>query len=518
MSTPTRWDVVVVVPPLSPSDTNPPLGPYLLKTCAEKTGLRLDVADLSVRHLNRFKSLASVRTTNVLGDQDKDRLATHAARDHFLAICPLRAEPTLHLPDGANPILGMHYAFESVERAIAMACEPNSYCRRLVEEDFFVTYSAAPRIVGISIMGPPQVFMALVIARLVKQRWPGTQVIAGGSHITLLADEIAHDARYGGDIDLFMPGHCETEFVNLIHHLLQHGKLPEGIGFRAGAGRSVSCNKPVTPTVKGRARVPISGFEYAPSIDRDALRLYDPARVTIPMQLTRGCSYGRCSYCTYPAVETSVDIKPDWDRVNVTMLQLIEETSIRRFSFKDSLFTVPNLCSLAELVKTQNRGVTWSATTLLSRALTPEVLKQLHDGGCDTLEFGLEANDPAGQLLFGKPLDMDMCEQVIANTASVGIAVVINQILGWPGQSLASAQRQLAWYESLRVRWPAHIHASFNFLEVNRGSPMAREPAKYGIALGGFAPWSFSADWNAPEWCTSFTLPATTNSVCDASS
>jgi radical SAM superfamily enzyme YgiQ (UPF0313 family) len=517
MSTPTRWDVVVVVPPLSPSDTNPPLGPYLLKTCAEKAGVRLDVADLSVRHLNRFRSRSSVRTTNVLGDQDKDRSATHAARNHFLAICLLRFEPTRHLPDGANPILGMNYAFESIERAVAMACEPNSDCRRLVEEELFVNYRAAPRIVGISIMGPPQVFMALVIARLVKQRWPGTQVIAGGSHITLLADEIAHDARFGADIDLFMPGHCETEFVNLIHHFLQHGKLPEGIGFRAGAGRPVSCNKPVTPTVKGRARLPISEFEYAPSIDRHALGLYDPARVTIPMQLTRGCSYGRCSYCTYPKVESSVDIEPDWDRVKASMLQLIKETGIRRFSFKDSFFTVPNLRGLAELVKAQDKGVTWSATTLLNAALTPQVLKQLHDGGCKTLEFGLETNDPDGQQLFGKLLDMRMCEQVISNAASVGIAVVINQILGWPGQSLASAQRQLAWYESLKRRWPGHIYASFNFLEVNRGSPMANDPAKYGITLGGFAPWSFSADWNTPSWCTSFALPTTTNTVCDAS-
>ncbi|MBX3408165.1 MAG: hypothetical protein KF869_15540 [Phycisphaeraceae bacterium] len=138
-------------------------------------------------------------------------------------------------------------------------------------------------------------------------------------------------------------------------------------------------------------------------------------------------------------------------------------------------------------------------------------------GGCRTLEFGLETIDPLGQAIFGKPLDVTMCEQVIAAATDAGIAVVINQILGWPGQTLASAERQLAWYESLRSRAPDHIHASFNYLEVNRGSPMAKDPDKYGIVLGGISPWGFSADWNAPTWRSSITLPTTMGTVCTAS-
>jgi hypothetical protein len=510
-------DVIVVVPPLSPSDTNPPLGPYLLKACAEKAGIRLDVADLNVQHLNRFKNHTSAQTTRVLGDQDKDRSATHAARHHFRAICPLVTAPTLHLPDSADPILGMHYSFESIESAVAAACEPTSECWRLIEEDLFARYPVPPRVLGLSIMGPPQVFLALVVARLVKQRWPCTRVVAGGSHVTLLADDIAADSRYGGDIDIYMPGHCETQFVELLKLILRNGVVPPGIGFRAGGGRLESCARPITPSVKGRLRVGTSTFEYAPSLDRQALYLYDPDRVTLPMQLTRGCVFGKCSYCTYPAVEPSVDIEPDWARATTAIAQLIAATGVRRFSFKDSLFTVKNLRTLARVLADRDLGITWSATTLLSAALTAGVLQELHRSGCRTLEFGLETIDPLGQALFRKPLDLDMCEQVISAAADAGIAVVINQILGWPGQTLASAEHQLAWYESLRSRAPEHIHASFNLLEVNRGSPMAKDPTRYGIVLGGFAPWGFSADWNAPTWRSAFALPATMGTVCAAS-
>lgn len=513
----TAPNVILVVPPLSPSDTNPPLGPYLLKTCFEKAGLRLDVSDLSARYLNRFKQSTSSSGERVLGDQDKDRVTTHNARDHFQAISPLGTEPTMHLPDSADSILGMHYSFELIENAVARACEAESEWSRFIEEGLFSQYTEPPRVLGLSIMGPPQVLLALVVARLAQQRWPDTLIIAGGSHVTLLADEIAADSRYGCDIDLFMPGHCEVHFVQLVQHVLKTGVLPPGIGFLAGAVDTPSCAKLIKPSVNGRNRNSTATFEYAPSMDRQAIALYDSARVTLPMQLTRGCSYARCTYCTYPTVEPTVDIEPDWHRVIDANSHLVETTGVRRFSFKDSLFTKKNLRALARKLLEVGMDIEWSATTLLHPALTAEFLQELYRGGCRTLEFGLETTDPEGQRLFGKPLDIRMCEQVIRSATNAGIAVVINQILGWPRQTLDSAEAQMAWYESLQTQSPELVHASFNMLEVNRRSMMATDPKKYGVVLGGIAPWAFSYDWNAPAWRSVFALPPTLRTECTAS-
>lgn len=502
----TASDVVVVVPPLSPSDTNPPLGPYLLKACFEQAELRLDVFDLNARYLNRFKHGPSSSGGRVLGDQDKDRAATHTARALFRENCPLTAEPTLHLPDSADPILGMHYSFDSIDRAVTRVCQSGTEWKRFIQDSLFLQYPEPPRVLGLSIMGPQQVFLALIVARLAKQRWPDTPIIAGGSHVTLLADEIAADSRYGSNIDLFMPGHCEVQFVQLVQHVLKTGVLPPGIGIQAGAVDTLSCVKLIAPSVNGRSNIRRATFEYAPNFDRQAFALYDPARVTLPMQLTRGCSYARCTYCTYPAVEPTVDIEPDWYRVVNAITHLVETTGVRRFSFKDSLLTVRNLRMLARTLRGVGLGIEWSATTLLNKGLSDGLLQELYRSGCRTLEFGLETIDPVGQQLFGKPLDVEMRERVIRTTTSAGIAVVINQILGWPGQSLDSAKAQMAWYESLRSQSPELIHASFNMLEVNRRSPMGTDPKKYGVVLRGIAPWAFSYDWNAPAWRSMFEL------------
>lgn len=499
-------DALVIVPPLSPSDTNPPLGPYILKSAYEKAGLSLEVADLSIEYINRFRGCRTARCDSVLGDQDKDRAVTHAAREHFIRHCPLNSETPLYAPCSSDPVLGMHFGREQIARAVVEAATPDSFWSTFISESLGLGGRKAPRILGLSIMGPPQVFVALVTARLAKLAWPETLVVAGGSHVTLLIDDIAQDANFGRDIGLFMPGHCEKEFVELAARLRTERDISD-IGVRAGEGvaRAPACTTTlVQPTTFGKRRVSAPDFELLPSIDASTLAPFDRDRVTLPMQLTRGCSYGRCTYCTYPAVERVVNTEPDWPAVVLAIRTLVDRTGIRRVSFKDSLFTSRNLRTFANLARAERLGIEWSATTLLNPSLSRELLSLIASAGCRTLEVGLETTDPTGQSLFDKEMDLDMIESVVSTAAESGIVMVLNQIFGWPGQSLDSAKKQLDWYERLRDRFPEHIRASFNLLEINRASPMATRPEAFGIELHGIGPWAFSYDWNAPAWRPSF--------------
>lgn len=499
-------DAIVVVPPLSPSDTNLPLGPYILRAAYEGAGLSLEVADLSIAYINRFRGCRKSRCDSVLGDQDKDRGVTHAAREHFIRNSPLSAEASLYAPCSCDPVLGMHYSREQIERAVLEAAKPGSFWNTFIGQSLDFDVRTPPRILGLSIMGPPQVFIALVTARLSKLVWPKTLVVAGGSHITLLINEIARDAQFGRDIDVFMPGHCEQEFVELASRL-SAGREISDLGVRAGEGvarRAACADTLVQPTTFGKRRVSTPDFELLPSIDASTLASFDKDRVTLPMQLTRGCSYGRCTYCTYPAVERVVNTEPDWPAAASAIQTLVDRTGVRRVSFKDSLFTSRNLRTFANLALAERLGIEWSATTLLNRSLSRECLSLIASAGCRTLEVGLETTDPNGQRLFDKVMDLDMIEAVVSAAAECGIVMVLNQIFGWPGQSLNSANAQLDWYVRIRDRFPDHVRASFNLLEINRASPMAMSPDKFGIELRGIGPWAFSYDWNAPAWRPSF--------------
>ena len=506
--------LLLAIAPLSPSDTNPPLGPWLLKHVLAQEGISVQVVDLGIRYLDELRAAKGGACRNasrcdvataLVGDQDKNRRLTHAARDRFVGESPLALERSEHVPCSADPVLALSYSFDAVDRAVERLLVEASWVNFVHRWIFNPLHDTRPIAFGVSIMGPAQVVPSLALAAMAHARWPGIPVIAGGSHVTLLAPEIGRDARYGGHIDLFLPGHSEHELVSVMRVLSSGGTLATCVGLRAGS--EMVCAPRFVPLThsKNARRVGVAKFAYESALDREALEGYDLERVTIPMQLTRGCAYGKCTYCTYPAVEPEVS-SIDLPRALTSIERMIQRTCIRRFSFKDSFFTPRALRELADGLLDAQVEMEWSATTMLNNSLDDALLARLASAGCRTLEFGLETIDGCGQSMFAKPLDRHMAERVIATCVRHGVAVVVNQIFGFPGQTQASALEQLAWFDALRSASsaPELIHASCNLLEINRGAPMAKDPAQFEIELQGIAPWAFSYAWNAPAWRPAF--------------
>jgi radical SAM superfamily enzyme YgiQ (UPF0313 family) len=387
----------------------------------------------------------------------------------------LYAYPPSYLPEGADPVAGMHYSSEVISRAVAAQSADGTWWDEWLSRDLFGGFRRPPRVLGVSIMGASQVFPALVIFSLAKKRWPATVTVAGGSHITLLADDIRKGLRFGTGIDLILPGHSEDSFVDLL--------------------------RGVAPT-PASAIPRDGGFEYVPLFAREQLELYGYESIALPLQFTRGCAYARCTFCTYPAVEPILT-RFDPGRAQGAVAALFAEHGIRRFSVKDSLFTVPMLESFAgSLLAPGTPPVSWSATTKVNRRLAL-VAPLLAESGLVTLEVGIESISPATQKLFDKQADLTMIEDVILALTEQRVLVVINLIFGAPGETPDDAERQLAWFTRMRDRAPGFIDGSLNLLEIVRGSPMERKTPP-GVTLSGVAPWAYCYKWNAPGWRAGF--------------
>ncbi|MFI0796684.1 B12-binding domain-containing radical SAM protein [Micromonospora rubida] len=476
------FDALVVVPPPSPSDTNPPLGPAVLATVAARSGFRVEVLDLNILLLRRFESRAA-GLSRTLGDHGKDRSGVAAAAEWLFAHTGLRDTPPLHLPDTADPVAGMHYPLSAVTAAVTVAANDPEPWRAWLEQQLRGLCDRSPTMVGVSLMGPSQVFAGLLVLRVAKEIWPGTTTVLGGSHVTLLREEMLRDPRLGEVADLVLAGHCEDEFVAALARL-----SPRGI------------RRPLLPP-----RPPAdTRFEYLPTFSERQLAHYDRRWLTLPVQFTRGCSYGRCTFCTYPVVEPQITaLAPDAARGTIDAL--VRAHGVRRFSLKDSLFTAPMLRALAQALLREPvaGGVRWSATTKASRALIP-LAPLLADSGLDTVEIGVETISPTGQRLFDKRADPAMLEELILALAEQGITVVTNLIFGFPGEREQEARAQLAWFLRLRATAPAdRVDCSLNMLEMVRGAPMVTHPPPE-VELNGVAPWAFSYAWNAPAWRRDF--------------
>lgn len=329
-------------------------------------------------------------------------------------------------------------------------------------------------------MGPSQVFVGLLTIMVVRAIWPDTITVLGGSHVTLLATGIGADGRCDGLVDKIMPGHCEEEFAELVARTSGTAQLLD------------------------RARLsPFVPFDYLPLFEPSQLAQYAVDSIAMPVQFTRGCSYGRCTFCTYPVVEP-VTSKLHAEQARFAISELVAQYGIRRFSIKDSLFTVPMLTALGERLLEEPRiDVTWSATTKANRALI-SAATMLRVAGLATLEIGVETIHRAGQLIFDKVADPVMLEEVILALAESGITVVVNLIFGYPGERFEQAAAQLEWLYSLRAKASAgRIDCSLNMLEIVRGSSLSLGTCN-DLVLYGIAPWAYCYQWNAPGWRVTF--------------
>ena len=134
-----------------------------------------------------------------------------------------------------------------------------------------------------------------------------------------------------------------------------------------------------------------------------------------------------------------------------------------------------------------NECVEWSACTKLTEHLaTRELLHSLYNGGCRTLELGIETLDPDTMALIGKVQSEDTLHRLLDAAAAVQLPLVLNYITGFPGEGekAAAAYSRLS-EEVARRKIQAGLVASIehNTFQLERLSPMGMDPSKFGLTV-----------------------------------
>lgn len=458
--------VLLLIPPFLKHTTGPLLGPAMLAGAAIQAGHSAEVIDLNARWICNDLGDASWVHGDFVGDHDRcDALLSHS---QCRALTQLeRGAAREGLAVNADALKRLRLDHATVDRlASRFAREQAPWMGRQL------TRCRRPDVVGVSVLYAGQVLWALALTRFVRERWPGVPVIWGGAHVTALATEIACDARYGSAADGFVAGYAESTFVLLLDAIGRGAAWPEAC-FAAGSGRH--------PRAEGDDGHTLPSFQD--------IHLPPGARLTLPAQRSRGCAYGRCEFCTYPAIE-GVSRTLAADSVHAVLTEALRRGAA--ISFKDSLMTPPLLREVAQIIAGRVR---WSACTKLSPALDAAMLRELARGGCHTLEIGLETLDEGAQRLIDKRQSYALFVRTLDAAASAGIALVVNYMTGFPGVSEADEGRWLdAVRKELWSRPTLHAKLEHNRFELERLAPIATSPPR-GLRVIAAWPWSSVLDW-----------------------
>ena len=461
---------VMVVPPLVKYLAGPLAGPAVLAGVASTLGVPLRVFDPNAQFLRERQPGPSERGP-ITGDHAKPPKgfgeASNEMRDMLRQVL---GPPLPGAAPGEDPVFTLCYDHEAVHRAAARlaASETGSEWRRMLQ-------GPPPHFFGVSVLWSGQVVPALAVSRVARQLWPGVPVIWGGPHVTALAASIAGDAAFGQVVDGFVVGYGEAAVKDL---LTLDNPLESKLLLCAGKG-SVE-----------------TGEDHWCTPQFSDLHLYGIPRLVLPCQLSRGCAYGRCAFCTYPAQEGR------YRACSLDLLDPVLGEAIRTsadLSIKDA-FLVPER---AEKVATMIAGrVNWSATSRLLPAYKDHArMERLVQGGLRTLELGVESLNPHVQVFISKPQNMETLEGVLAAASGSALHLILNVIHGWPGESLRQALEARKQLDELLSAHPqASVTVEQNLLQPQLNAPLFHQRRQLGVQVTGRWPWASVVGWNAPRW------------------
>ena len=460
-------EAIIVIPPFVKVVCGPFLGPAMLVAAARAAGHTATVVDLNTQYIAARLNLAAFPPGPFVGDFDKPE-ELRGVQASFAADIARLLPASDGIP-GTDSALALTYGHEDIRVAAErLVAEPGV---GTMIETALQRAATNPSVVGVSVLYSGQVVWAVAVGIVARRLWPETVIVWGGPHVTALRRGMAADAAFSFAADRFVFGHAERTFVAILDAIDRRASMPTA-AVAAGSGSSVLADEDagIVPVFDGQ---------------RSAWLRY-----TLPAQTSRGCVYGRCSFCTYPSTEGAARLSPDAHVLGVIGLAMESNAAM---VLKDSLVTPARLRHVAGLI---GGRVQWGALTKIHSALAAGLARRLASAGCVTLEVGLETLSPAGQALFHKQQSPELFRRTLGNLADAGIAVIVNYMTGLPGVEAEDEAKWLHWVGGSAAEVGALARVEHNTFQLERMAPMGLKPEQYGIRVTRSWPWASVMAWD----------------------
>jgi len=344
-------------------------------------------------------------------------------------------------------------------------------CRQLVLP---AVSREAPDVVGVSIGTQMQLLAGLTFCKMIKEAFPHIHITVGGNIITRLQEEFPKHERFFTDVfDSAILYEGEHALLWLLEALAGERELPKvpNLIYRDETGVRVNTEVYTEKTTA----LPLPDFDGFP-LDS----YFVPVRI-LPYLATRGCYWGRCTFCDHgqgyfdqyrgmPAHEVVRQIKA-----------LKEKYHAEHFLFADESYPPALFKKVTQLLVEQNVGIKWTTLIRFEETLQDsELWKIAAQSGCCTLYYGMESANERVLNLMDKHVKQSVIVNNLREAAKVGIWNHVMAFYGFPGETREEAEETRQFLLDNKQ----HIHSVELFYFVAyRHTPMVRSPEKFGITI-----------------------------------
>ncbi|MSP63063.1 MAG: radical SAM protein [Myxococcales bacterium] len=379
-------------------------------------------------------------------------------------------------------------SFDPLAAALA---EPPGLIERLLEEVLAPHMERVrPSLVGLTVPFPGNLYGALRIAQAIRRDHPAVRIALGGGFVNTELRQL-DEPRLFDLVDYVLLDDGERPLLALCDHLA--GGRPEArlartfvrrdgqVAFVDGAGEPDLAQAELpAPSYRG---LPLDRYLSVSELGNPMHRLWSDGRWS-KLTVAHGCYWKRCTFCDvgldYIARYDPLQARDLCDRMD----RLVADTGESGFHFVDEAAPPLGLCELALELLARGRCVSFWGNIRFEKTFTVDVCRLLARAGCIAVSGGLEVASDRLLALIEKGVTVAQVARVASAFAEAGVMVHAYLMYGFPTET---AQETIDSLERVRQLFAAGAldSAFWHRFTLTRHSPIARDPAAFGITVAG---------------------------------
>ncbi len=287
-------------------------------------------------------------------------------------------------------------------------------------------------LISLSITDLSQIVPGLTLARLLKER-TNAKIAIGGNYIYKIESDLKKIPQIFDEYcDYLSIGDGETAIVELADYI---------VGKRSIDSVHSLVYRDENNIVHTNERAPCLRLDEVayPDFDGYDFDKYFSPETVIPVQLGKGCYWGKCTFCDFYTGQQKFDMKSVIRAVD-EVEYLSKKYGSKLFNFVDEAVPPKFYKEFANEVKRRGLEIYYYSFARLERAFTPDVLRNLYESGARFFMWGYEAESERVMKLINKGIDLSYRKKILTDAKDAGLWNLCTFLLGYPTETWEELQ------------------------------------------------------------------------------